>query len=84
MKLSGLLVRAFAVLLVLSPAIGYSKSGHHGGTTHVKGYVKKNGKYVAPHDRTAPNGTKTDNWSTNGNVNPETGKAGTKSPEPQK
>lgn len=83
MKLSGLLIRAFAVSLALSPAIGLAKGFHGGGRTHVKGYVKKNGKYVAPHDRTAPNGTKADNWSTKGNVNPETGKAGTKSPDPQ-
>jgi hypothetical protein len=45
---------------------------------HVHGYVKKDGTYVAPHDRTAPNNTRNDNWSTRGNVNPETGKAGTK------
>jgi hypothetical protein len=45
---------------------------------HVQGYTKKDGTYVAPHDRTAPNNTKNDNWSTRGNVNPETGKAGTK------
>jgi hypothetical protein len=45
---------------------------------HVHGYVKKDGTYVAPHDRTAPNNMRNDNWSTRGNVNPETGKAGTK------
>jgi hypothetical protein len=84
MKPSGLLVRAFAVLLALSPAIGFAKGSHGGGRTHVKGHMKKNGTYVAPHDRTAPNKTKTDNWSTKGNVNPETGKAGTKSPDPKK
>jgi hypothetical protein len=48
------------------------------GVVHVRGYTKKDGTYVAPHDRTAPNHTKNDNWSTKGNINPETGKAGTK------
>lgn len=48
--------------------------------THVKGYTKKNGTYVAPHVRSSPNGTKSDNYSTKGNVNPYTGKKGTQDP----
>lgn len=43
-----------------------------------KGYVKKNGTYVAPSHATNPNKTKLDNYSTKGNVNPYTGKVGTK------
>lgn len=54
-----------------------SHSSQH-STEHVSGYVRKNGTYVAPYYRTAPNSTKLDNWSTKGNVNPYTGKAGTK------
>lgn len=45
---------------------------------HVKGYFRKNGTYVAPHYRTRANGIKSDNWSFKGNVNPYTGKVGTK------
>lgn len=52
----------------------------HGQTTRVRGYVKKDGTYVAPYNRTSPNSTKADNWSTKGNTNPYTGKSGTKSP----
>lgn len=48
----------------------------------VKGYTRKDGTYVAPHYRSSPNGTKNDNWSTRGNVNPYTGEAGTKAPDP--
>lgn len=44
----------------------------------VNGYVKKDGTYVAPHVRSNPNSTKTDNYSTKGNFNPYTGKTGTK------
>ena len=44
----------------------------------VRGYTRKDGTYVAPYHRTAPNGTKNDNYSTKGNVNPYTGQAGTK------
>lgn len=46
----------------------------------VRGYTTKNGTYVAPHRQTNPNSTKRDNYSTKGNVNPYTGKAGTKKP----
>ena len=44
----------------------------------VRGYTKKNGTYVKAHKRSAPNKSKGDNWSTKGNVNPYTGKVGTK------
>jgi hypothetical protein len=44
--------------------------------TTVKGRVRKDGKYVAPHHRTAPNKTRTDNYSSKPNVNPYTGKSG--------
>lgn len=43
-----------------------------------RGYVKKNGTYVQPHEKTAPNKTKNDNYSAKGNTNPYTGKKGTK------
>lgn len=48
----------------------------------VKGYTKANGTYVAPHYRSAPNNTRSDNYSTRGNVNPYTGQAGTANPYP--
>jgi hypothetical protein len=47
---------------------------------YVHGYVTKNGTYVAPHYRSAPDGNPYNNWSTVGNVNPYTGQAGTKNP----
>lgn len=43
-----------------------------------RGYVKKNGTYVAPSRATNPDKTKNNNYSTRGNSNPYTGKAGTK------
>jgi hypothetical protein len=58
-----------------------SKGTSSSGVVHVRGYTRKDGTYVAAHDRTAPNDTKLDNWSTKGNINPETGKPGTKNPE---
>lgn len=49
-----------------------------GAPVNVRGHLRKDGTYVDPHMRTAPNGTVNDNWSTVGNVNPITGKPGTK------
>lgn len=49
----------------------------------VKGYTKKDGTYVAPHYRSAPDGDTSNNWSTKGNVNPYTGQEGTKPMAPR-
>jgi hypothetical protein len=61
---------------------GGSYKGSHskGGDTSVRGYTRKDGTYVQPHMRTAPNSSKLDNYSTKGNVNPYTGKEGTQDP----
>lgn len=48
---------------------------------YVEGHIRSDGTYVAPHYRSSPNSTRNDNWSTRGNVNPYTGKRGTKAPE---
>jgi hypothetical protein len=42
----------------------------------VDGYYKKNGTYVPGHRRTKPDGNRWNNWSTQGNYNPYTGKKG--------
>lgn len=85
--MKGLLIAA-AVLALSTGA--FAKGGHGGGSgshssgyvnssSHAtSGYVKGNGTYVAPSHATNPNGTRADNYSTKGNVNPYTGKAGTK------
>lgn len=52
-----------------------------GGSNTVKGYTKKDGTYVAPHQRTNPNQTQRDNWSSKPNYNPYTGKEGKKEPQ---
>lgn len=43
----------------------------------VNGYTRSSGTAVQGHYRTAPDNTIINNWSTVGNVNPYTGKAGT-------
>ncbi|WP_211219513.1 hypothetical protein [Desulfovibrio aminophilus] len=53
-----------------------------GGKVHVNGYYRKDGTYVQPHMRSAPDGNPYNNWSTKGNVNPYTGQPGYKDPYP--
>ncbi len=45
---------------------------------YTRGYVRSNGTYVSGYYRTNPDSTRINNYSTRGNVNPFTGKAGTK------
>jgi hypothetical protein len=42
----------------------------------VKGYAKKNGEYIAPHKQTNPDQLRRNNYSSEGNYNPNTGKPG--------
>jgi hypothetical protein len=42
------------------------------GDHQVSGYTRRDGTYVAPHYQTNPNRTTSDNYSTQGNVNPYT------------
>lgn len=56
-------------------------SGYVNPSSHyTRGYFRRDGTYVQGYHATNPNGTKLDNYSTRGNVNPWTGKPGTKSP----
>lgn len=70
--------RLVALLLLISSAALAGGHRSTSGTVSVHGYTTRTGTYVAPHQRTAPDHTKSNNWSTRGNVNPITGKPGTK------
>lgn len=48
------------------------------GDVYVRGYVRSDGTFVKPHHRSSPDGKRSNNWSTKGNINPYTGKVGTK------
>ena len=56
-----------------SSGTGSSSSAHS-----VRGYTTKRGTTVAPHRQTHADHTQRNNWSTKGNTNPDTGRAGTK------
>jgi hypothetical protein len=53
-----------------------SGSPTNSGSHSVSGYTRSNGSYVAPSYATNPNSTRSDNYSTKGNVDPYTGKSG--------
>ena len=53
-------------------------SGSSVSRSHVHGYPSNKGKFVADHYRSRKDQTKSNNWSAKGNVNPDTGKPGTK------
>lgn len=57
----------------------HSSSHNSGGSHSVRSYTTSKGTHVAPSHATNANTSKRDNWSSKGNVNPHTGKAGTKS-----
>ena len=47
---------------------------------HVRGHYRSNGTYVQPHYRSDRDGSFNNNWSTRPNINPYTGREGTRSP----
>jgi hypothetical protein len=77
-------ILAAGFLSTLAFAVCHGQSlGYHApraAPVRVSGHVTKAGTYIAPSYRTAPNRTKTDNWSSKPNVNPYTGKQGTSDP----
>ncbi|QQG40514.1 MAG: hypothetical protein HYV37_03015 [Candidatus Levyibacteriota bacterium] len=70
------------VLIVLFLAFSFSlvTASSVEALQKVKGYIKKNGTYVAPHFKSSPNKLKFDNFSAKGNINPFSGKKGTVDP----
>jgi hypothetical protein len=76
-----LVVSMLIALGLIATPVFAKRTGAGGGSHAVKGHVKKDGTYVQPHHATNPNHTQRDNWSTKPNVNPYTGKTGTKEAE---
>lgn len=81
----------FAMILAATCSMAEARGGHvgrssgskasPGGSHAIRGHIKKNGAYVAPTRAKNPNGTKRDNYSSKGNINPATGKEGTRDPD---
>ena len=68
---------AFAVVF-LSATAALAQSGQQ-----VDGYVRKDGTYVPPHYRSAPDDTRMNNYTSEPNANPYTGERGTRDPYQQ-
>ncbi len=89
-----LALAAAGLALACAPALargggGHSSGGHSSGgrssshssnpgAHHVSAYVTKRGTYVKEHRETNADNHFGNNWSTKGNVNPDTDKAGTR------
>ena len=70
MKLVSFLMMLASVFIIIS--------GTAFADVSVRGYYRPNGTYVQPHYRSNPDGNVYNNWSTYPNVNPYTGRTGTK------
>ncbi|MDO9533282.1 MAG: hypothetical protein Q7O12_14305 [Deltaproteobacteria bacterium] len=79
MKKNLVLILAFLLILAWAMPI----MAQYGRDTTVQGYTRKDGTYVQPHHRTAPDNSRFNNYSTQGNVNPYTGQMGTVNPYTQ-
>lgn len=79
-----MMVSIVMVVLALGSTASASRGGGGRGTgssshSHsVRSYTRKNGTHVAAHRQTNPDHTQLNNYSTKGNVNPSTGKTGTR------
>jgi opacity protein-like surface antigen len=67
--------KLFIAAALFATCTAFAQSNHY-----VNSYTRKDGTYVQGHYQTDPNSTKLDNYSTQGNVNPYTGQAGTVNP----
>lgn len=90
LAIPGLLVVVCLLIAELSPpeaqarggSSGYRGGGHSsGGHVGVRPHTRRDGTFVQPHRRTAPNSTQRDNFTSKPNSNPYTGKPGTREPQ---
>jgi hypothetical protein len=73
----------FAAALMLAATGAQAQNygtGSNPSTHTTSGYATSRGTYVAPYVATNPNGTQRDNYTATGNVNPNTGAVGTRTP----
>lgn len=63
------------------PGVGSNPRSHA-----VRPYLRRDGRFVPPHRQSNPNKEWRDNWSTNPNVNPYTGRKGSRinPPKPER
>lgn len=79
MKMKNWIKKILFVLVVYLFCCSYVLA--KGGRVYVRGYYRKDGTYVKPHYRTAPDGNPYNNYSFPGNYNPNTGKFSSGNPD---
>lgn len=67
------MLRLFLIAALLAPSA--AEAGEY-----VRGYIRRDGTSVQPHYRSSPDGSRWNNYSTDGNVNPYTGESGSVNP----
>jgi hypothetical protein len=77
-----LAIAATAFLFAYSPIEAFAGRVNP-NSEYVAPHCRQNGSCVRGYHRTVPDGTKCNNYSNRGNVNPWNGKPGTKSPYPE-
>lgn len=63
--------KALLIVLLFTSTAAYAVSTHQ-----VKGHTKKDGTYVQPYKKTNPDQIRRNNYNSEGNFNPSTGKSG--------
>lgn len=71
------MLKKLLVVTALLAGLSASATSAH-AADYVRGYYRGNGTYVAPHYRSPADGNFYNNWSTKPNVNPYTGRIGTR------
>lgn len=74
------MIRNFAVAAAITILSTFPTISLAAGDHAVKGRITKSGSYVAPTRATNPNSTQRDNYGSKPNINPSTGKQGTRTP----
>ncbi len=76
-------MQTFKIFVTVIVLISFGVSISEARSVRVRDTFTKTGTYRPVHERTSPNKTTDDNWSTKGNVNPNTGKKGTRIYKPK-
>ncbi len=71
----------FLAIAVFTALVSLQTISWAAGDHAVRGHVTKKGTYVAPTKATNPNTTQRDNYGSKPNINPATGKQGTRTPK---
>lgn len=70
------------VIVVVVGSLAFCASPSQARDVYVDGHVRKDGTYVAPHHRSAPDNNQYNNYGSAGNTNPYTGQQGNVQPQP--